>query len=75
MRNWVGVVPCDSVDARGNAFWCSFAFREKSDEWLELAEGIFSFCSRFTWTPLGMLLLTIGRQCDTRVGRYHQEQH
>jgi len=25
--------------------------------------------------PLGMLLVTIGRQCDTRVGRYHQEQN
>ena len=30
----------DSVDVRCNA---SFAFGEKSDEWLELGEGIFSF--------------------------------
>jgi hypothetical protein len=36
-----GVVPCDSVDARCNAFCGSFAFGEESDEWLELGEGIF----------------------------------
>lgn len=31
-------------------FVALFAFGEGSDEWLELGEGIFSFCSGLTWT-------------------------